>query len=339
MLRHTRRRALGLLITAFAGTSLAARMPRAFAQDEKEEPDTPAEEDAAPEDEKPDCFESKKIGPWTAQATDISAGATQRDVPKVDPKTCDLALEFQVNTDFDARIFVEGSPDGTPLPEDVLLAPKSRLIAKNSGGTVVVDAPLCGNCTDIYDDTVSIVLPLATAPLLRDEDTMEIALRLAGKDDDCRFRIDCVTMREALDWASEQRDALAERRDDNTCTSAEGCFITTACCAVLGLDDDCFELRTLRRYRDEILAKTPDGTGQIARYYALAPAILNRLRKTHPNPEAVLLSVYARFILPAALAAWFGFSTLAYSLYRGMLTELAGADVNAGATSLAGRRR
>ena len=324
MLRHTRRRALGLLIAACAGSRLATPLPRAFAQDEEEEPGGLAEDDAAPQDEEPDCFGSKKFGPWTAQATDINAGATQRDVQAVDPKTCDLALEFQVNTDFDARIFVEGNPDSMPLPENVLLTPESHLIAKNSGGTVVVDEPLCGNCTDIYDDTVTIVLPLATAPLLRDEDSMEIALRLQGKDDDCSFRIDCVTMRQALDWASEQRDALAVRRDDNECTSAEGCFVTTACCEVLGLHDDCFELWNLRRYRDEVLAKTPDGVTEIARYYALAPAILDRLRAMHPRPEAALLSVYARFILPAALAAWFGFNTLAYRLYVRMLKELGG---------------
>ncbi len=326
MLRHTRRRALALLLAACAGTSLAARVPRALAQDEK--PDVNAEDDVAPEDEKPDCFGSKKIGQWTAQATDITAGATQRDVPSVDGRTCDLMLEFQVNTDFDARIFVEGDPDSTPLPEDFLVRPENRLLAKTADGNIAVDEALCGNCTDIYDDTVSIVLPLATAPLLRDEDSIEIALRLQGKDEDCRFSIDCVTMREALDWAAEQRDALAERRDSNECTSAEGCLITTACCEVLGLDDDCFELRTLRRYRDEVLSKMPDGALQIAHYYALAPSVLNRLRTMHPNPEGVLLSVYARFVLPAALAAWLGFNGLAYRLYSDMLKALNGADIN-----------
>ena len=93
---------------------------------------------------------------------------------------------------------------------------------------------------------------------------MELVLKLSGKDDDCRFNIDCVTMRKALDWAAERRDALAERQENNECTSPEGCFITTACCDVLGLDDDCFELRTLRRYRDDVLAKQPGGAALIA---------------------------------------------------------------------------
>lgn len=318
MLRHTRRRALGLLIAACAGTQLIGRIPRAFAQDEDDTDQGETGLDG--ENEKPDCLETKDIGQWTAQATDISASATQRNVPPVDPQTCDIALEFQVNTDFDARLFVEGNPDGTPLPEDFLVKPENRLLAKTASGEIAVDEALCGNCTDFYKDTVSIVLPLAAAPLLRDEDSMEIALRLAGKD--CGFTVDCVTMREALDWATRQRDALAEKRDNNACTSAEDCFITSACCDVLGLPDDCFELRSLRRFRDEVLAEQPGGSFAIAHYYAIAPGLLRRLNRTGENPEITLLAVYARFVLPAALAAGLGLNGLAYRLYVRMLDTL-----------------
>jgi hypothetical protein len=335
MLKHTRRRALGLLIAASAGTSLLTSLPRAFAQDaEEEEPDTADEPDAADEAEgtdepetpaEPECYESKTFGPWTAQASDASAGASQNEVPSLNPKTCDLELQFQVNTDFDARIFVQGGEDGTQLPEEFLVKPENRLIAKSADGKVVVDDTLCGNCTDIYDDGVSVVLPLATAPILREEKSMELVLRLSGKEDDCRYKIDCVSMREALDWATERRDALADKLDNGECVSPEGCFITTACCEVLGLDDDCFELRTLRRYRDTVLALQPGGAEAIASYYALAPAILTELRAGPDRAEA-LLSVYARFVLPAALAARLGLNALAYRLYVRMLNELTGAE-------------
>ncbi|HUU25453.1 MAG TPA: CFI-box-CTERM domain-containing protein [Methyloceanibacter sp.] len=309
MLRHTRRRALGLLIAACAGTSLLPALPRARAQD-REESEPPS---------KPECYESKKFGTWTAQASDEKAGASQRDIAAVTPKSCDLTLKFQVNTDFDAKIFVEGGEEGS-LPEELLVKPENRLIAKTAGGAVIVDEALCGNCTDIYDDTVSIVLPLATAPLLRDETSMELVLKLSGKDEDCRFKIDCVTMRQALDWAEERRNALAEKRDDNECTSPEGCFITTACCEALGLDDDCFELRTLRRYRDEVLAKQPGGQAVIERYYTQAPKILAQLPAT--TRDIRLLCVYARFILPAALAAKLGLDASAYRLYVRMVDAL-----------------
>ena len=327
MLRHTRRRALGLIAAVCAGTGLLPAVPRAFAQDEEEEPEEPSE---------PECYDSKKFGPWTAQASDASAGAGQRGVLALNPKACDLGLEFQVNTDFDARIFIEGSPEGTPLPEDFLVKPENRLIAKTADGTVVVDEALCGNCTDIYDDTVSIVLPLATAPLLREQDSVEIALRLRGKDEDCRFKIDCVTMRQALDWAAARRDALATERDDNKCISPEGCFITTACCGVLGLSDDCFELRTLRRYRDDVLAKQRGGADAIARYYGIAPRILAALSAT-PGKSEALLSVYARFVLPAALSTRLGLNTLTYRIYVRMLNALAAHAATAGARVEASR--
>jgi hypothetical protein len=315
MLKHSRRRALGLLIAAGIGIRLVPGASRALAADEAE--DTEGTDET--ETDEVECYDSKDFGPWKAQASDRSAGARLSEVPLLNPKTCDLTMELQVNTDFEAKIFITGNPD--ELPEEFLIKPENRLIAKTADGAVAVDEQLCGNCTDIYDDQVSIVLPLATAPLFRDEASVELALRLSGKDADCRFKVDTVTLRKALDWADSRREALAKELEDDKCVSPEGCFITTACCEVLGLDDDCFELRSLRRYRDEVLAKQPEGTAAIERYYAQAPVILARLSADTREPR--LLSVYARFVLPAAIAARLGLNGLAYRLYVRMLDELA----------------
>jgi hypothetical protein len=179
---------------------------------------------------------------------------------------------------------------------------------------------LCGNCTDIFDNKVSVVLPLATAPLFRESATIEIAVKLGDKEE-CRLKLDCESLRKALDWAADRQTALAQQYADQKCTPPEGaCFITTATCEVVGLDDDCFELAALRRYRDQVLAKRPGGLADIARYYELAPLILARLPKS--TGRARLLPLYARFILPAALAAQFGFNALAYRLYRRMVDGL-----------------
>ncbi len=335
MLKHTRRRALALLVAAGIGVHHLSL--RALAQDETDDLDDADEADDTGEPEEPECYDSKKFGDWIAEASDSNAGARLREAPVLNPDACDLEVEFQINTKFESKIFVTGSEDGTQLPEEFLVKPENRLLAKTAEGTVVVDEPLCGNCTDIYDDAVSIVLPLATAPLFREQDEVELAIRLAGKDEDCRFKIDCATMREALDWATERRDALAEEKTQDECVSPEGCFITTACCEVLGLDDDCFELRTLRRYRDGVLAKEPGGAAAIARYYALAPHTLAQLRQNAHSPERTLLSIYARYVLPAALAARLGLNRLAYRLYTRMLNELADADVTSGARPKAPR--
>lgn len=334
MLMQTRRRALGLLIAAIAGARTVTSFPQAFAQDSdtaktndssKANGSDQSEEELPPDDAEsslPDCFDTKDFGPWTGQASDMTAGVVRNNIHALHPEVCTVLLSIEISSDLDARIFLEGSESGTALPEDVLRHPDSRLIAKGPDGTVAVDVPLCGNCTDIYDDTVSIVLPLATAPLLRDKDSMEIILHLADNPTECHFELDCATMRKALDWALARRDELVTERDNQKCASTEGCFITTACCEVIGLSDDCFELRTLRRYRDDVLAKRPGGSAEIARYYDLAPRLLARLGGDAPHAERALRSLYARYVLPAALAARFGLNALAYRLYKEMLGAL-----------------
>jgi len=298
MLKYTRRRTLGLLIAA-AGALRLPSVPRALAA-------------------KKDCFDSKAFGPWKAQATDSQAGARINEVTFL--AACDdLRVEIQVAASFDAKLVVYGDADMLPLPRDFLKNPDNRLIVRDEAGKEAVNEPLCGNCTDIFDDKVSIVLPLATAPFFRDAKSCEIALKLVDKDE-CGFKVDCASLRPALAWASERKEALAAVAAEQKCEPPEGCFITTACCETLGLADDCFELRTLRRYRDEVLAKRPAGVEQIAAYYRLAPLILARLPQE--ARERRLRSVYVRYILPAALAAKCGLNTLAYRLYVRMLDEL-----------------
>jgi hypothetical protein len=300
MVLNTRRRALGLLLAASASLPLPF-LPRAFAA-------------------KKDCFDSKAFGPWKAQASDSLAGARINEVSFVDAKACDLRVGLQVAASFEGKLVVYGDPDKTPLPKKFLIKPENRLIAREADGKIVFDEPLCGNCTDIFDDKASIVLPLACAPLFRDSKSFELAIKLGDKEE-CRFKVDCQTLRPALAWASERQAALAQVLAEEKCTPPEGCFITSACCEVLGLGDDCFELRALRRYRDEVLAKQPGGVGDIDLYYALALQILSRIPPETRGQR--LRSVYARYILPSALAARVGLNTVAYRLYLQMLNELA----------------
>ena len=300
MLLNTRRRALGLLLATAAGLRLLPPVPRALAA-------------------KGDCYDSKDFGPWKAQATDAQAGARMTEVKFVDGQNCDLRIDLQVAASFDAKIVVYCSPDKTKLPKKFLVAPENRFIARNADGKEVANEPLCGNCTDIFDNKVSIVLPLATAPLFRDDKACELAVKLGDKEE-CRFKVECKSLRAGLDWASERQKALAELAADDKCNPPEGCFITSACCDMLGLDDDCFELRTLRHYRDHVLAKRPGGLTAIARYYELAPLILAQLPEEERSRR--LLSIYARYVLPSALAASVRLNALAYRLYARMMDEV-----------------
>ena len=303
MLLNTRRRMLGLLAAAI-GTS---RLVPAFAADK------PAKT--------PECFALQPFGDWKGVATSTQAGARIGQINFADADKCDLRGEISVADSYDAKLVLYGDPDGTPLPKNFLVKPENRLVAKNEDGTTAVDQPLCGVCTDIRDDKVSIVLPLATGALFRAAKSVEMTVKL-GDEMACSFTLNCEDLRKALDWAVEKKEALAKSLEDDKCTPpAKGCFLTTACCEVLGLADGCFELRTLRRYRDEVLPAMPGGSAAIAAYYLTAPSILDRL----PQDERVaqLLSVYARFVLPSAVAARLGLNHLAYRLYARMMGELA----------------
>jgi hypothetical protein len=57
------------------------------------------------------------------------------------------------------------------------------------------------------------------------------------------------------------------------------CFITTACVQTLGLPDDCYELTTLRKFRDTYMSSLSGGPSTIAEYYKIAPAIVESINQ------------------------------------------------------------
>lgn len=52
------------------------------------------------------------------------------------------------------------------------------------------------------------------------------------------------------------------------------CYITTAVCESKGKPDDCYELTTLRAYRDDYLLQTARGREIVEEYYNIAPGIV-----------------------------------------------------------------
>jgi hypothetical protein len=324
MLMNTRRRALGLLLAAAAGMRFFPQSPRArAAENEANEESAESPENAEnAEPEQKECYDTQKFGPWLAQATDTRAGARTNDVPFKNPETSPLRADVHVSASYDSKLVLYADPDKVKLNKKFLKNPDNRLIARDEDGKESVNEPLCGNCTDIEEDKVSVVMPLATAPLLRDGPSIEIAIKLIDQEE-CGFKLNCTPMHRALEWAAKRKEELAKAAAEQECAPPGDteCFITTACCEVLGLADDCFELRSLRHYRDRVLAKEPGGIEAIALYYELAPKILSQLPQA-PR-RARLLAVYARYILPASLAARFNLSGLTYRLYVRMLGALA----------------
>ncbi len=225
MLTQTRRRARSSdRRNCGAGPSRPSRMPGAGRGTGRNEQRGTLREELPPtgaESSLPDCFDTKGFGPWTGQASDVTMRRRAERCPRARSRLAVL-LSIEVSSELDARIFWKGASPARPAGNR-LAAPGQPLDRQRGpDGAVAANVPLCGNCTDIYDNTVSIVLPLATAPLLREKDSMEIVLHLADSPKECHYKLDCATMRKALDWALARRDELATERDNQKCAST-GC--------------------------------------------------------------------------------------------------------------------
>jgi len=73
------------------------------------------------------------------------------------------------------------------------------------------------------------------------------------------------------------------------------CFITTAVTKTLGLPDDCYELNSLRRFRDEYLAVQPRGEFEIMEYYLTAPGIVEAIDRL-PSKDQVYRDIWDRYL-------------------------------------------
>lgn len=120
-------------------------------------------------------------------------------------------------------------------------------------------------------------------------------------------------------------DKLRQDAANGDCTAityGSGCFLTTAACGTVGLADDCWELRTLRRFRDGWLKFQPGGKQDIETYYNTAPGIVDAV-SARPDATTIWLSVYWRHIVPSAIAARFGLRKTARRLYSAMMHRMA----------------
>jgi hypothetical protein len=74
----------------------------------------------------------------------------------------------------------------------------------------------------------------------------------------------------------------------------EDCFITTSCVRYLKLSDDCYQLSTLRQFRDQHLRASVEGTLLVKEYYQRAPhlvALLERDRNKRKIYEWLFLNI------------------------------------------------
>jgi hypothetical protein len=75
------------------------------------------------------------------------------------------------------------------------------------------------------------------------------------------------------------------------------CFLTTVCVQHKGLEDNCFELQTLRNFRDTFISQSDNGEYLIDKYYKIGPRVVKKI-KANANREGILEGMYTDLILP-----------------------------------------
>lgn len=75
------------------------------------------------------------------------------------------------------------------------------------------------------------------------------------------------------------------------------CYVTTAICENLGKGPDCYELKTLKDYRDQYMEKTPEGHALVDEYYDIAPTIVKRMER-QPNRDQLYKELYEQYLVP-----------------------------------------
>jgi len=104
-------------------------------------------------------------------------------------------------------------------------------------------------------------------------------------------------------------------------TGAKGCFLTTACVEARNLPDDCYELQTLREFRDNYVRNLPNGEDTIREYYEIAPRIIKRINDT-ANPAKIFETMYERLVQKSIKLIETGRKTEAFENYRTIVREL-----------------
>ena len=80
-------------------------------------------------------------------------------------------------------------------------------------------------------------------------------------------------------------------KSDAYSSGSSGCFLTTECCDFKGLPDNCRELETMRKFRDQYILKQSYGEEMIQGYYKEAPGIVEKIKKSDDS-SSILEATY-----------------------------------------------
>ena len=100
---------------------------------------------------------------------------------------------------------------------------------------------------------------------------------------------------------------------------SSGCFLTSACVSYMKKSDDCEELTVLRTFRDNYLASKEEGKALVEEYYAIAPAIVEKIEGS-ANADEYFKDIY-KTVLRCVEAIKGGENEIAVALYKQMVLK------------------
>lgn len=124
----------------------------------------------------------------------------------------------------------------------------------------------------------------------------------------------------ANQWYQKAADA-GDKESIEKLNNDDGCFITTAVCNSFHKPDNCYELTMFRAFRDNWLKKQSDGKELIAKYYAIAPEIVNNINK-FADADKIYLNIWRKYLKPCLSYIEQGKNEQCKSVYMQMVNDL-----------------
>lgn len=157
---------------------------------------------------------------------------------------------------------------------------------------------------DITTDGVQIIIP-GVAPLIRErkksyedatiileyDKTTKDKLLSFSKGDFVKFQGKIRRILTSSHWVFLELISI-EKATPPKSSPKSMCYLTTACTDAMQLPDNCYELQTLRKFRDEYVATKPNGKLLIGEYYKTAPKIISAINSTG-NGDSIFRNLYS----------------------------------------------
>jgi len=106
-----------------------------------------------------------------------------------------------------------------------------------------------------------------------------------GDSEDEEVREKVMDIAKGYNYPSEYWSRINSSTSHSSSSKSGGCFVTTAICEILNKGDHCYELETLRKFRDNVLLQDDNLKNIVFEYYRLSPTIVNILENIDSKKE------------------------------------------------------